>query len=126
MVVKEVGQVAQPASPVLLERVQPGIDLRERARRQVVDPLLAAPFLRDEVGILQHAEVLGHRGAAELEQSDDLADRTRTLPQRVEDPPAHRVAQCGVRIHRHTTSISRKSPTYRLFPTYSPVTRRCE
>src|SRR5207253_8482212 len=46
-----------------------------------------------EARLLQHAQVLGDRGAADGKVAGDLADRQRTVDQALEDRPPRRVAE---------------------------------
>lgn len=116
MFVEEVGEVAQAPAPVPLERVKPFLDAGEWRGREVVEPLLPAPLLGDELRLAQHPEVLGHGRAAEPEQLDDLAHGTRPAPQRVKDLTAHGIREGGEGIGGHAPRIRRDFPTYQVGP----------
>ena len=64
----------EPLVPEAAERRQPGVELQQRLRPEpVVAPLGFRPHLH-QPGVLEGAQVLGHRGLGQLSSATELAD----------------------------------------------------
>jgi len=61
-----------PGAPVACE---PGVELPERLRTELVDPLLAGRACLDDPGVAENAEVLRDLGLTHPEPLDDLPHR---------------------------------------------------
>ena len=68
--------------------LEPGLDLVERARVDLVPALLRLAAHAHELGLAQHPQVLGHARLAQAEQVDELANGPGPLAQQIEDAPA--------------------------------------
>jgi len=95
-------EVRGPQLPV---RLQPVVELGKWLGTDAVQPALRVGAYVDEPGVLQHAQVLRHRGLAETQALHEIADRPLSVAQELEDlQPAglpERLEQAGRR-HRPT------------------------
>ena len=64
---------------------EPVVELDERLWPDAVQAALRVRARLDEAGLLQDAEMLGHRRLAEAEPVDELADRPLPIAKEVED-----------------------------------------
>ena len=80
--------------------------VEERAQRvdargiELVDAPVAVRPIEDQVGLLEHAQVLGDRRPADREVAGQLADRQRAAQQALEDRAPGGVAE---RVHLRVT-----------------------
>src|SRR5215207_2132034 len=97
-------EMVRPQAPVGRE---PGVKLAQRARVDAVDPALSGGAARDEAGVTQDPEVLGHRRLADAERVDELTDTAFRRADPVDDaaPGRLRENRDGVRGHGAKYSV---------------------
>ena len=102
LLVAALGCGLEPREGLVPESVHPFAELRDAGRLQLVQvPRPVAP-VRDEPGVLQHSQMLGHGGPAHGKLGCELADGARPRAQALEDLPPRRVAE---RVERVPVSI---------------------
>src|SRR5260370_37072073 len=91
-------QVLQPIHPVghrSPERFQPGVELVEWLRPELVDALLRDRTHVHQAGVAQHAEVLRHLWLTEPEALGDLPYRARPVAEELDAAETIRFGQGG-------------------------------
>jgi len=58
-----------------------------------VNPPLRLGADRDQAGLPQHPQVLGHAGLAQLQPLDQISDRPLAIEQQIQDPPPRGLGQ---------------------------------
>src|SRR5690349_11629867 len=77
---------------------EPVVQLAQRLRTELVEPLLRARLHVDEAGLLEHAQVLRHLGLRELEALADVVHRARPGEQQLDDAKPTRLGEGGERV----------------------------
>ena len=75
--------------------LEPGVDLVQRPRIDLIPALLRLSPNANELGLAQHAQVLGRARLAQPEPPDELTHRARPLEQQLEDGAAVGVGERG-------------------------------
>jgi hypothetical protein len=89
-VIVEAPELAFPELPVLLE---PLVDLPERRGDERARAALGVASARDEAGALEHLEVFGDRGLAQVERCHQLRDARLAGRELRQDRAARRMGQ---------------------------------
>ena len=66
---------------VIPESLEIGADALDTGRVQLVDTAVSDLTPKDQIGFLEHAQMLGHSGAANRKTLGDLVDRGRAFGQ---------------------------------------------
>jgi hypothetical protein len=80
-------------TPDGLELVEQAVDVTHDIDPSPHDPLAAPPVLGDEVGPLEHRDVLLHRGEAHREPPGQVGHRVLVLQHQAHDVPPGRIGQ---------------------------------
>src|SRR6266850_2068708 len=81
----QVLQAIHPVAHGAPERLEPGVELDEGLRPQLVDPLLRDRAYVHQAGVAEHAKVLRHLRLAQPEALRDLPHRSRPIAQQLDD-----------------------------------------
>jgi hypothetical protein len=95
-IVRILGQKAQGVEAVVPVTLEPYSELREWSRIRRVEPQTAVSSLAHEPRLAKHAQMPGHRRAADVEVGRDLTGRKLVVAYELEDAPPDRVSDgCG-------------------------------
>src|SRR5581483_4296559 len=118
----ELAQIGVEAVEALLPEpaiaLEPFVDFLERQRLDAAGPPLRLAAAADQPGALEHLEMLGDGGAADVEWRGELGDRGLPQRQAGEDRPARGVGQRGegvakaIRCHWFTDRLNNLSVKY--------------
>src|SRR5437870_6381301 len=87
-VAKDIVELIEALVPRASIRLQPLVELPEGLGAKAVDALLRDGMRLHEPGLAEHAEVFRDLGLAKAEPFDDLSDRARLPPEKLDDLPA--------------------------------------
>src|SRR4051794_18834782 len=96
--VEMAAEPVEGAFPELAVTVQPVGRCAESSAIKARRPQLRFPASRDEAGVLEDLDVLGHRLKAQLEGFGELVDRRFAIRQPGQDRPPCRIGQRGERL----------------------------
>jgi len=89
-----IGESVEPRLEKRLEFVDPTCDLDKRLRLELVDPLSSLAPLRDQVGFLEHLQMLRNRCERHVEGCGELARDLFPIFEENENRPPARVGNC--------------------------------
>jgi len=70
--------------PELAIGLEPVVEGLQRSRADPIQPPLGLGPDFDHAGVFEHPEVLRHRGLAEVQTADQVADRPLSFPEQIE------------------------------------------
>lgn len=91
--------------PQAAVRFEPLVERLQRTGLDAVDAVLGGSTARDETGITQDPQVLGHRGLADPEGVDQLPDAALRRSEPVEDLPPGRFGDDGEGVRSHSSNM---------------------
>src|SRR5215475_10250288 len=95
LIAKTAFQRVQPNAPELPKMLQPTVEGRKAFRVKLVNSALRLDPDADELGVLQHLQMLRHGRSADREPACDLARRQLPLRQHLHDASALWVGECN-------------------------------
>ena len=106
----ELVQFLEARIPELAIALEPVVQLAQRLRAQLVEPLLRARLHVDEPGLLQHAQVLRDLRLVELQALADVVHRARPGAQQLDDAEAVGLGERGERFDHRSNMPMRHIP----------------